>query len=245
MARLTYARTLMKVPMGVFGLAVGMAAYPTLARIMAEGRPVDAYRTLARATRAVLVLASAAQAGLTVAAPDVVAVVWGFDAAIQQEVGLYCAVLCLGLWAWSAQLLVVRGFYAQGNTWLPTLLGTVVLALAFPLYGWLSSQYGAVGLAVSSSAAISAYVAVLAWQVRRSLGVPPEVAGIGWTAVRLALCAAAGVGVGHWAEGFLVSWAPLARGALTGGVAALTTLTAARLLQVEEVGLVLAKLRRS
>ncbi len=242
--RLTYARTLMKVPMGVFGLAAGMAAYPTITRIIAEGRPVDAYQTLARAARAVLVLAFAAQAGLTVAASDVVTVIWGFDAAVAQEVGLYCAVLCVGLWAWSAQLLVVRGFYAQGNTWLPTLLGTVVLALAFPLYGWLSREHGAVGLAVSSSVAISAYVAVLAWQVRRTLGVPREVPGIGWTTIRLAASAAAGVGVGRWVEGFVASWPALPRGFVAGGVAALLTLAVARLLRVEEVALVTARLRR-
>ena len=241
-ARLSYARTLMKVPMGVFGLAVGMAAYPTVARVVAEGRPLEAYRTLAKATRAVLVLSVSATAALIVAADDIAAVIWGFEASASAEVGLYCAVLSLGLWAWSSQLLLARGFYAQGKTWAPTLLGTVVLAAAFPLYGWLGEAYAGVGLAVASSVAISAYVAGLGLWVRRSLGVPADEPGIAWTAIRLLISAACGVGLAYALDARL-DWAPLLRGALVGSVAAGVTLGVAALLRVREVSLVFEKVR--
>ncbi|MCA9560083.1 MAG: hypothetical protein KC583_16160, partial [Myxococcales bacterium] len=163
-ARLQYARTLMKVPMGVFGLAAGVAAYPTLARLVAEGKPGEMFATLMRALRLMVVLAAVAGAALAASAEDVATVIWGlrrFSPTALADIGLYTGLFCLGLWAWSAQMLVARGFYAQGNTWLPTLSGTVVAAAAFPLYGVLAARWDAGGLAVASSAAISAYVAVL------------------------------------------------------------------------------------
>jgi len=246
-ARLTYARTLMKVPMGVFGMAAGLAAYPTVVRMVAGGEPLRAYATLMRATRAMLVLAFCAAAGLMVAGAEVAEVIWGtsrFDPAATAEIGLYCAILCLGLWAWSAQLLVTRGFYATGNTWLPTLLGTVVLGAALPVYGFLGTRHGGVGLAAASSLAISAYVAVLALWLRRTLEVPRSVPGIAWTTIRLAMAAGVGVSLGRWLDGLLGAWPALPRGGVAGGLAALLTLGVASLLRVEEVSVVTNRIRR-
>ena len=50
-SELQYARTLMKVPMGVFGMAAGMAAFPTLSRLFARADTDSAYDTLAQAVR--------------------------------------------------------------------------------------------------------------------------------------------------------------------------------------------------
>src|SRR6476659_2081258 len=43
---LQYGRTLMKVPIGVFGMAAGVASYPTISRMIAAGRVVEAYSVL-------------------------------------------------------------------------------------------------------------------------------------------------------------------------------------------------------
>ena len=43
---LQYGRTLMKVPIGVFGMAAGVASYPTISRMIAAGDVVEAYRVL-------------------------------------------------------------------------------------------------------------------------------------------------------------------------------------------------------
>ena len=119
-SRLNYAKTLMRVPMGVFGLAAGMATYPVLARLHAAGQPVEARETLVRALRTTLVLAVAAQAALTVSAPQIALVIWGqrrFTPDELAEIGTLTAWVCVGLWAWSTQGLVARGFYARGDTW--------------------------------------------------------------------------------------------------------------------------------
>jgi putative peptidoglycan lipid II flippase len=57
----------MKVPIGVFGMAIGVASYPTISRMVAAGSIVDAYGTLAHAVRLMLFVTFAAQVCLTLA----------------------------------------------------------------------------------------------------------------------------------------------------------------------------------
>ena len=73
------------------------------------------------------------------------------------------AFLCLGLADWAAQTVISRGFYALGNTWQPTAVGTAVAFCAVPLYVLLRQQYGSIGLAIASAIAIIVYVLLLGW----------------------------------------------------------------------------------
>ncbi|MCA9547419.1 MAG: hypothetical protein KC613_23610 [Myxococcales bacterium] len=245
-AQLDYARNLMKVPMGVFGLAAGMAAFPTLSRLMAQGKRDEAWATLVKAVRMMLLLALGAQAALTVSAAEIAEVIWGtrrFSGDQLAQIGLYTGVLSLGLWAWSAQMLVGRGFYAQQNTWTPTITGSAVMAAAFPLYGWAAGRWGAVGLAGASSATISLYLVVLTLLLRRTAG-PTAPGGLLDAFARLvpalALAVAAGLGLGQ----VLPPLPALVRGALTGGAALSVYGLAVWALRVPEVAPLLAKVKR-
>ncbi|MCB9791571.1 MAG: murein biosynthesis integral membrane protein MurJ [Alphaproteobacteria bacterium] len=248
-SRLQYGRILMKVPMGVFGLATGTAAYPTLSRLMAEGKRHEAHDTLVRACRMMLVLAFTAQAAFTVAGADVAAVIWGyarFSAADHAQIGLFTGAFCLGLGAWSAQTLIARGFYAQQKTWLPSLVGSAAVVLAYPLYPLLGEALGGLGLALASSIAITGYTVALALLLRRSIaqeGAPRISTLVLRMAPAVALAIGAGLGLDH-----LLELPPLVQGALTGGVAAACCLALASLFGVPEVGevtrLVGDKLRR-
>jgi putative peptidoglycan lipid II flippase len=170
-AQLHYARTLMRVPMGVFGLALGMATFPTLSRYCAEGAPRRALNLLTRSLKALLLLASLSEVALTACSAELAALIWGrariTDLGLA-SIGLYCSAMSVGLWAWAAHGLVARGFYARGQTWRPTLLGSVVTLCAVPLY-LTAARKGALALCFASSTAISVYVASLWWWVRASL----------------------------------------------------------------------------
>jgi putative peptidoglycan lipid II flippase len=250
-SRLTYAKTLMRVPMGVFGLAAGMAAYPVLARLCAEGRNTLARDTLEGALRGTLVLAVVAQAALTVAGPQIALVIWGerrFSPAELAEIGAFTGWVSLGLWAWSTQGLIARGFYARGDTWSPTLVGSGVTLAFAPLYGLLGRAYGGTGLAVASSIAISANAVGLLFWLNRRLGRPT---GPGVVAALVRLVPACGVGV---AAGWGISSAlapvvgalpsvaaALVRGGVGGGVAAVVTLGLAAALGLAEVRVIAAR----
>jgi putative peptidoglycan lipid II flippase len=165
---LQYGRTLMKVPIGVFGMAAGVAAYPTISRLVAAGNVADAYALLTRAVRLMLAAIFAAQVCLTLVGSDAAYLIWGlfakrFTVADAQATGSILFYLCVGLSGWAAQTVISRGFYALGSTWLPTILGTMVAAAMLPVYVALRHLYGADGLAVASSVAILVYVLLLGW----------------------------------------------------------------------------------
>jgi putative peptidoglycan lipid II flippase len=245
-ASLMYAKTLMKVPMGVFGLATGMAAYPTLTRLVAEGDRAGAYRTLAAATRMMLLLALGAQVAMTAAGPELSEVIYGGRLSAEQHhtIGLALGLFGLGLWAWSAQGLISRGFYALGQTWPPSALGTVALVLALPVYAGLRVELGLLGLPLATSLAVSAYVVALIVLLRRQFpGVPDGLAGF---ALRVSPALGGGllVGAGARAAGLgALPWA-LPRGAALGGLAALAFFGIALAMKIPEASTLASALRR-
>ena len=170
---LQYGRTLMKVPIGVFGMAAGVASYPTISRMVAAGAVVEAYGVLCRAVRLMLVATFAAQVCMTLVGFEAAYLIWGlfgsrFSVADAQATGTVLLYLCLGLGGWAAQTLISRGFYALGRTWLPTIVGTIIAFAMVPLYVVLRRNWGTVGLATASSVAILVYVFLLGWlQYRR------------------------------------------------------------------------------
>ena len=168
-ASLTYANRLLNVPAGIFGLAAGAGAYPTLVRLHDEKRPAEAYALLTQAAKTTLLLAMLSQALLTVVGADAVRVVWGFDEPHVESIATCLSVFALALGAWSLHPLLSRGFYARGDTWTPTLLGTGVTVLVIPLYIGARHLWGATGLAAASAVALLLYVTPLHLALRRSV----------------------------------------------------------------------------
>jgi putative peptidoglycan lipid II flippase len=206
---LQYGRTLMKVPIGVFGMAAGVAAYPTISRLVSAGSMAEAYGLLCRAVRLMLVATFAAQVCLTLAGFEASYLIWGlfatrFTVTDAGSTALILAYLCVGLAGWAAQSVISRGFYALESTWLPTLVGTAIAFIMVPVYVALRQQWGAIGLAMSSAIAILTYVLVLGYLQRRRF--EREAAAIGAslhgvpgmlsTALRLALAATVATALG-------------------------------------------------
>ncbi len=77
LSELQYGRTLMKVPIGVFGMAAGVAAYPTISRMVAAGNVAEAYGVLCGAVRLMLFATFAAQVCLTLAGFEAAYLIWG------------------------------------------------------------------------------------------------------------------------------------------------------------------------
>lgn len=246
-ATLSYAKSLMKVPMGVFGLAAGVAAFPTLARLVAAGAPDQAWDTLTRALRMMLVLAFGAQVVLTAAGTDIAALLYGgrLGPAQLNDIGVCLAIFGVGLWAWAAQTLVARGYYALGQTWLPTALGSAVVIFALPLYSGLRESLGLYGLPIATSLAISGYVAALTLILKRQLGGAPS--GLGRFLPRMALVTALSAllaGAARWALIGPLEALPGPAGAAlrvlaAAVVGALSYIGLARLLGVAEISAVL------
>ncbi len=206
-AILNYAKTLMKVPMGVFGLAMGVAAYPTITRLVAEGKEPEAWTTLVTSARRALLMAFASQVALTVAGAEIGTLVLGtrrISASEMAELGTALGWFSVGLGGWTAQTLLARGFYARGQAWLPTWLGFGVLALGLPLYALLGGRFGADGLAMASSAGILVYTVLLGGLLRRAMVKGDgEVPGFVDFLARVVPATVVAIAIGLFARGFL------------------------------------------
>lgn len=240
-SQLQYARTLMKVPMGVFGLAAGMAAFPTLSRLFNNREPERAYDTLAQSIRMTMLLAFIAQAALSTVGTEIATVIWGetrFDATVLDQIGLLTATYSLGLWAWSIQGLLARGYYAQGNTWAPTLIGSGLMILWLPVYGW--SAHSALHLSLASSGVICLYVFVLAWHLFRHTNQTTKSSPRLWNVLpALLLSTGCAVAVTRWLKSTLdLDYAPLLTGSLYGIIAIVITVGCCYVLGNQEVRLV-------
>jgi putative peptidoglycan lipid II flippase len=190
-------------------MAAGVAAYPTISRMVAAGNIAEAYGVLCGAVRLMLFATFAAQVCMTLAGFEAAYLIWGmfasrFGIADAQATGTILAFLCLGLGGWAAQTVISRGFYALGSTWLPTIVGTIVAFAAVPLYVVLRRHWGTIGLATASSISITVYVLVLGWLQRRRFEREAaakdttlhDVPGMLDAALRLALAAAIAIGIG-------------------------------------------------
>jgi putative peptidoglycan lipid II flippase len=161
---LNYAKTLMRVPLGVVGQAVGVASFPFLAQLYSEGKLEELNRTL-NATMKGLILLLMPISALTVAqATPLVYLVYSYTrlrAADLQATAAALAVFSLGMFAWGAQNILARGFYAARDTLTPAIVGTALTFLNLPLYWWMAHHYQYLGLAVASSVGIIEYTLLL------------------------------------------------------------------------------------
>ena len=161
---LKYGKTLMQVPQGMVGQAIGVASFPILAQLYSEGKFDDLNRILNSTFRGIMVLLIPISALTIAQSVPVVNLVFshtrlqGED--IQATAGTL-ALFSLGMFAWSAQYILARGFYATRDTLTPAVVGTVMTALIIPLYWWLFHHWAHLGLALASSLGILAYAVVL------------------------------------------------------------------------------------
>jgi len=156
--RLTNAKQLFSAPMAVLAQAAGAASMPFFARLWAQGKHYDFAVEVADSVSRVAALGLLAASGMIALAPVLVDVVFRgglYTSAMAAQTAGYFALFSIALFLWSAQVIYARAFYASGTTWLPMLSGTIVMVVAFPLYGLGYRWHGAAGLAIASDIGIA------------------------------------------------------------------------------------------
>ena len=196
-AGLAYARRLNMLPVGVIAQAAGVAAYPFLARLFAEGKEDELRNTVKRAVKTGLLVATPI-AGIVVALafPAVrAAFQYGeFTSADTSYVAPLLAVYALSIPFWVAHQVYTRGFYARRRMWLPVVVGSVVTAATVPSALWAARSVGAIGVAAVSTGSIAVYtiaIALLWHRNHRGFAIPPR-------SLTLALLFSVGAGAGAW-----------------------------------------------
>ena len=161
---LNYAKTLMRVPLGVVGQAVGVASFPFLAQLYSEKKFNELNRTL-NSTLKALILVLVPVSALTIAQSKPLVYLAFSHTRLHgpdfQATASTLAVFSLGMFAWGAQNILARGFYAARDTLTPAVVGTLLTFLTLPLYWVLARQAEHLGLALASSCGIVVYAVVL------------------------------------------------------------------------------------
>lgn len=161
---LNYAKTLMRVPLGVVGQAVGVASFPFLAQLYSEGKLEEVNRALDSTLKGLILLLMPISALTMAQAAPIVHLVFSHTRLREPDLHATAATLAvfsLGMFAWGAQNILARGFYAARDTITPAVVGTVLTFLNLPVYWLLVRRFQHLGLALASSIGIIVYTVLL------------------------------------------------------------------------------------
>jgi putative peptidoglycan lipid II flippase len=208
---LSYGKTLMRVPLGLVGQAIGVASFPILAQLYSEGKIDDLNRILNSTFKALIFLLLPMSALIVAQSEPLVYLAFSRTRLHGPDLTATASALAffsLGLFAWGAQNILARGFYATRDTITPAVVGTLTTLLSLPVYWLLVRRLDFRGLALASTIGIIAYTIILfALLGRRTRN--PEEAGlvVFFLKVLVASCIAgyACYRLAGWLEGF-IAW---------------------------------------
>ncbi len=172
---LNFSKTLMRVPLGLVGQAVGVASFPFLAQLYSERKFEELHHALNSAVKSVIALLLPISALTIAESRFVVHFVFSHTRLTEADLEATAAALVffsLGMFAWGAQNILARGFYAVRDTLTPAVVSTALTLLSLPLYWLLVRKVQYLGLALASSTGIIAYTLLLFLLLNRRLRSP-------------------------------------------------------------------------
>jgi putative peptidoglycan lipid II flippase len=223
---LSYGKTLMRVPLGLVGQAIGVASFPILAQLYSERKMDDLNRILNSTFKALIFLLLPMSALIIAQSEPLVYLAFSRTRLHGPDLVATASALAffsLGLFAWGAQNILARGFYATRDTITPAVVGTLTTLLSLPVYWLLVRRLDFRGLALASTIGIIAYTIILFALLGRRTRNPEEASlVVFFLKVALASCIAgyACYRLAGWLEG-VIAWQHI------GGALVLLVLTTA------------------
>lgn len=168
-----YGERLYQFPLGILGLAVATAIFPLLSRHAAKGHFDQLGADLTLGLRLVMFLGIPAGLGLVMLAEPITQLLFEhgqFTAEDTQRTARMIACYGIGVWAYCAMPVVVRGYYALGDRRTPVIVAGLVVVLAQVLNLVLIWPLAEAGLAVATSlaAAVQGLLLVAIFSRRKS-----------------------------------------------------------------------------
>lgn len=132
---LTTGNRVMIAAQGIVGQAASVAAFPFLAAYVANENWSEFSKFMRDGLRRLLFLTLPLSVLLILLARPIITILFGYgqfnNAMALNETSLAFAFYCVGLFAWTAQQLVARGFYAMQDTFTPTIIGSALTIFFF------------------------------------------------------------------------------------------------------------------
>ena len=162
-ADLEYSQRTMLFLVAFFGQAVGVASYPYMARLVVEGQ-LRQLNQLLNSTLRYLGLVIPFSVLLMVLRREVILILFQrgqFDTAATGHTATVLSFMLVGSFAFAANTIVPRAYYARQDTLFPAIYGTIAVLLSLPLYLLGLNMMGANGVALAASLSAILQVAVL------------------------------------------------------------------------------------
>lgn len=160
-------------PLGVFGVALGTVLFPLLAAHAARGEIDRLRHDLTLGLRLVIVIGVPASLGLMLLADPLTRLLLQHgeftEAATVRTAGVIAA-YSAGVWAYCANLVLYRAFYAMGDQRTPVRIGAMMVGLDLLMNLTLIWPLAERGLAFSTAIAASIHVAILIWAIQKKVG---------------------------------------------------------------------------
>jgi putative peptidoglycan lipid II flippase len=263
---LSYAFRLMQFPIGVFGVAIGTAAIPTLSRLASEQNFVKFRNTLSDAVKLVFLLAIPSACGLVALGNPIIALIYQrgeFDAFDTNMTAWALAAYSIGLAGYAAIKVLSPAFYALDDAKTPMYISLASILVhgpaSFGLMQLLSNVgvsperpngYGHAGVALATSIVATVNFAALVYFMRRRIA---RLNGreIFAAFVKIAAASAVMSAVAYGSYYLLTTYfvdkgltVRLVEAFIPIGLAGVIFLLAAKLLKISEIEQVIAALRR-
>jgi putative peptidoglycan lipid II flippase len=169
----TYAFQLSQLPVGIIGVSLAVALFPTLSHDAALGRASEIRRHVNASIR-VLYFVSAPLAALMIVLREPLASVFFeyglFSAESAERTASALAWFAIGVPAHVVVHVLARAFYAMQDTWTPVAWAVVAVVVNIVLMLALVDPYGVEGLALALSISATVEVVGLLVALRRRLG---------------------------------------------------------------------------
>jgi putative peptidoglycan lipid II flippase len=189
-----YAFQLSQIPVGVVGVSIAVALFPTLSRDAALGRVGEIRRQVSAAIRILLFVAAPLIAIMIVLREPLTDVFYQYGAFSQSASDRTASALlffAVGLGGHIVVHVLTRTFYAMQDTRTPVTWAIVAVAINVPLMALLVGPMGVEGLALALSISAVLEVVGLLWSLRRRIDSVDETAilrSIGRAAIAGAVC---------------------------------------------------------
>ncbi|WP_022663614.1 murein biosynthesis integral membrane protein MurJ [Desulfospira joergensenii] len=166
-AAMNYAIRILFILVGFFGQAVGMASYPFMAKIAALG-DMDRLNRIINQTLKFIFLAIPFSVLFMVLRHEIVQVLFQrgrFDAEAARLTAGILPFFLAGTFAFSAQTIVARGYFALQNTLFPAIFSTLCVGASLPLIYLFMKTMGVQGVALglTLSAAMNSFLLFECW----------------------------------------------------------------------------------
>ncbi|NLO89885.1 MAG: murein biosynthesis integral membrane protein MurJ [Clostridia bacterium] len=234
-----FAYRLINLPLGIFAATISTLIFPSMSEHAASGNKREYAGTLTRGLNLVSFIIIPSAVGLWVLSTPVVELLFQRGAFDQRATVMTAAALAyftLGMYGWSANMVIIRAYYAVKDTKPPVFAGVIAIIVNILLSYLFLPFLGHRGLPLANSIAVTVQTALLMILITKHLP-DMEFSSMGKTFAK-ALAASMLMGAGVYLIASEITFPAYAETAICIGAGVILYILAAYIFRIEEISVI-------